>query len=133
MEKRYNIDSLPFAIDNVAVVQDIEEAVDTLTIRKLPIVRFEFGTSMMPMLKSGQFCKISPVENVNDINIGDALFCDVNGYVGTHMVWMKSQINPNETWFLIGTTRMELIGWTKTVYGIATAIDHVVDEQKNEE
>ena len=125
-KKLFDYEKIPNVIEGLPVVQDIEKAIDCLVNQKIPIARFEFGNSMMPILSSGQFCKISPVDHHTEINVGDALFCDVNGYVGTHMVLLKSQIDPDNTWYMIGMTDMQPIGWTKTVYGVANAINYAV-------
>lgn len=127
MEKKfYPLEAVPSVIDGLPVVQDIEKAMHSLVDHKVPIARFEFGDSMRPILSSGQFCKITPIDNEEDIKIGDALFCEVNGYVGTHMVLLKSHIDEDKTWYLIGMTDMEPIGWTSNIFGIATAMNHYV-------
>lgn len=125
--KILKIDSLPHVLDDYPIVQDIEKAITCLIKEKVPIARYEFGHSMMPILRSGQFCKITPFENDDEIEVGDALFCNVNGYVGTHMVLVKSKIDPDKIWYLIGSTDGTPLGWTDTVYGKATAMNTIVN------
>lgn len=124
--KTLKIDSLPPVLDGYPIVQDIEKAVKCLKEEKVPIARYEFGYSMMPILRSGQFCKITPFETDDEIEVGDALFCNVNGYVGTHMVLVKSKIDPDNIWYLIASTDGTPLGWTDTVYGKATAMNTIV-------
>lgn len=124
--KKIAFENIPSVIDGFPVVQDIEKAVQCLTDDKVYICRYEFGDSMMPILRSGQFCAIHPLEDGEEPNIGDAVFCSVSGYVGTHMVLNKSKIDPNKTWYMIGTTDMTPIGWTDEIYGIANAMDVLV-------
>ena len=115
-------------IEGIPIVQNIADAISMLTVENKPIVRYEFGNSMMPILRSGQFCLIKPLQENEEINIGDSVFCNVDGYVGTHMVILKSATDRDNTWYLIGTSSMHVIGWTDVVYGKATGIPYIVDE-----
>lgn len=128
---KYNIQNLPNVIEGLPVVQDEEKAVHCLMNEKVPIARYEFGYSMMPILRSGQFCKIRPLEHNEEAKVGDALFCKVNNVIGTHMVLCKSKIDQNRIWYLIGMTDMQPIGWTDCIFGIATAMDHIVEPTFN--
>ena len=126
-------DKIPTVLQDCPVVQDVPKAVECLVENKVTIARYEYGNSMMPILRSGQFCKIRPLDIGEQAEVGDALFCYVNGYVGTHMVLTKSNIDPNRTWYLIGMTNMQPLGWTSMVFGIATAMDVLVEEPVVEE
>lgn len=88
------------------------------------VARYEWGESMMPLLQSGEYCILIPA-NKTTIEVGDAVFCEVNGYVMTHMVMMISKIQ-GEPMYLIGspnydrtTNTFPIYGWTKNVYAKA--------------
>lgn len=88
------------------------------------VARYEYGDSMMPLLQSGEYCILIPA-NKTTIEVGDAVFCEVNGYVMTHMVMMISKIQ-GEPMYLIGspnydrtTNTFPIYGWTKNVYAKA--------------
>ena len=126
--KKIEYNKIPVILGDYPVVQDAFRAVECLRTNKVPIARYEYGNSMMPILRSGQFCVIKPLEHDEEANIGDAVFCYVNGYLGTHMVLMKSKIDPEKTWYLIGMTNTQPIGWTKNIFGIANALNVIVEE-----
>lgn len=109
----------PKEINGVEVVNDISKAIKTLHDKKIPIARFEYGESMKPILNDGEYCIVYPIDNLNDVKVGDAVLCDVNGYLMTHMVILKSESNYDTPYFLIGSSRMELYGWTNKIYGVA--------------
>ena len=46
------------------------------------------------------------------------MFCNVNGYLMTHMVLLKSNGGHDKPNFLIGSTEMYSYGWTDEIYGI---------------
>lgn len=71
----------------------------------------ERGNSMSPIIKSGQNHKLAPVE-LKDCNVGDVVFCKVNGNFYTHLVKAKGQRG-----LLIGNNKGGVNGWTKQVYG----------------
>ena len=49
----------------------------------------EGGNSMTPRIKSRQKCTYSPVGSIDDIQVGDAVFCRVGGSYFTHLVSAK--------------------------------------------
>jgi hypothetical protein len=106
----------PTTICGVSVVNDILEAVNMVQNGET-VARFEWGDSMQPILKNGEYGIISPV-NPKDIQIGDAVLCKVNGYLMTHMVMLKSNSAHDKPYFLIGSTSYDLYGWTSDIYGI---------------
>lgn len=95
------------------VVQDVEEVLENLKNKKV-VARFEYGDSMSPILVNGEYAILVPIDAISDVNIGDAVFCEVNGCYLTHMVWMKSN-----GYCLIGSSHGEINGWTDKVYAIA--------------
>lgn len=46
----------------------------------------EGGNSMVPRIKSRAKCTYTPVQSIEDIKIGDAVFCRVGGSYFTHLV-----------------------------------------------
>jgi hypothetical protein len=46
----------------------------------------EGGNSMTPRIKSREKCTYSPVTSIDDIKVGDAVFCRVGGSYFTHLV-----------------------------------------------
>ncbi len=71
----------------------------------------EKGNSMSPKIKSGQDHRISPT-TIDDVNVGDIVYCKVKGNFYTHIVKAKG-----EKGCLIGNNRGGINGWTKNVYG----------------
>lgn len=106
----------PKTIDNVKVVNDIHDAVKCVRNGEM-VARFEWGTSMEPVLEHGEYGIITPID-VKDVNVGDAVLCEVNGFLMTHMVIIKSDSHKDTPQFLIGSTKFELYGWTDKIYGI---------------
>lgn len=72
----------------------------------------ERGNSMMPLIKSGQPHKLSPV-TIEEIEVGDIIYCKVKGNFYTHLVKAKDI----QRGVLIGNNRGGINGWTKQVYG----------------
>lgn len=101
--------------EEIKVVNDINEAVKELK-KGNEIARFEFGNSMYPILKSGEYGVVVPIDIYN-VNIGDAVLCEVNGQLMTHMVMMVSDSACDGRYVLIGNTWMQFYGWTNKVYG----------------
>lgn len=124
---------ITFEGDNIKVVNDINQAVEELK-KGNEIARFEFGDSMHPVLKNGEYGVVVPI-SINDVNIGDAVLCEVNGYLMTHMVMMISDSAKDSRQVLIGNTHMQYYGWTDKVYGgvMGTNIIEMNDFQEIEE
>jgi len=72
----------------------------------------EKGNSMVPLIKSGQEHKVTPVQWEN-CNEGDIVYCKVKGKFFTHLVKAKN----DEKGLLIGNNKGGTNGWTKQVYG----------------
>ena len=122
MEKyKVFIDS-PKVIEGVNVFNDEDEALEHL-LNGEKVARFEYGDSMSPILESGQYCVLSPIKSLDEVNIGDAVFCRVNGYLMTHMVLMKSNSSSNTPKFLISSSGLSVYGWTDEIFAIAKGID----------
>jgi hypothetical protein len=86
-----------------------------------------FGSSMLPLLKSGTlltFCK------AGDYEIGDIVFCKVKGrYIDAHKIIKKD----THKGFLIANNHGYENGWTKIVYGSVisgTYRDRVIFEKE---
>lgn len=72
----------------------------------------ERGNSMIPLIKSGQEHKLTPAK-WEDVNVGDIVYCKVNGKFYTHLVKAKDE----QRGVQIGNNKGNINGWTKQVYG----------------
>ena len=72
----------------------------------------EKGNSMVPIIKSGQNHKLTPVK-WEDCEVGDIVYCKVKSKFYTHLVKSKSI----ERGLLIGNNKGNINGWKKNVYG----------------
>lgn len=72
----------------------------------------ERGSSMVPLIKSGQGHRLSPVL-IEDVNVGDIVYCKVKSNFYTHLVKAKDI----KKGLLIGNNKGGINGWTKSVYG----------------
>jgi hypothetical protein len=94
----------------IQVIQDPKEAAEELK-KGHKVARFEYGDSMMPIFYSGEYAVLTPKISPFDIHIGDAVFCELNGYYMTHMVLNVSDSAANEKYYLIGNTALQPYGW----------------------
>lgn len=67
---------------------------------------------MTGKINDGQLITIAPT-TLDDINVGDAVFCRVNGNFYCHLVKAKGQDGRLQ----IGNNFGHINGWTKAVYG----------------
>lgn len=72
----------------------------------------ERGNSMVPLIRSGQCHKLTPVK-IEDCNVGDIVYCKVKGKFYTHLV----KAIDSKKGLLIGNNKGGINGWTKQVYG----------------
>jgi hypothetical protein len=75
-------------------------------------VTSEKGNSMLPLIKSGQEHKLTSA-TIEDVKIGDIVYCKVRGNFYTHLVKAKDEVKG----CLIGNNRGHINGWTKQIYG----------------
>ena len=66
----------------------------------------EFGNSMIPLIYSGQKHKLAPAK-LEDVVVGDIVYCKVHGRFYTHLVKAKN----NERGALIGNNKGGINGW----------------------
>lgn len=76
------------------------------------IVTSERGSSMVPLIYSGQAHRLAPVK-LEDVRKGDIVFCKIKGKYFTHLVKAVDSIRGLQ----IGNNRGLINGWTKNVYG----------------
>lgn len=128
MEKIYcnNPKTIPFKFEhcykneNIDVCNDALEAIERLSKGEI-VARFEYGDSMLPLLESGEYAVLVPNQK---IEVGDAVFCNVNGYIMTHMVMMISNVR-GKPMYLIGSPNynsngtFNIYGWTSEIYAKA--------------
>lgn len=77
----------------------------------------EKGNSMTPLIKSGQEHELSPI-TLEEVKIGDIVYCKVKGRFYTHLVKAIDLIRG----CLIGNNHGYINGWTKQIYGKVTKI-----------
>lgn len=104
----------PISIDGIKVVQDEEEAL-TEILKGNQVCRFEYGDSMSPILENGEFAKLTPCKK-EDVQVGDAVFCRVNGYLMIHMVGASTN---DGKMFLITSSDLHTYGWTSEIFAKA--------------
>ena len=73
-----------------------------------------FGQSMTPILKSGQVCEVTPVNESTELKKNDIVLCKVNGHIYLHKI---SAINGKR--YQISNNHKHVNGWiTRTnIYG----------------
>lgn len=128
--------SFPNEIDGIKVVQD-EVTVAKCLNNGEKICRFEWGDSMRPILRHGEYAVVIPISEygLDNIKRGDAVFCkmsDINGnsYYMTHMVWEISYSGyDGAPWFKIGSSNNSIYGWTQDILGYAKGMDVFEDEE----
>lgn len=72
----------------------------------------EKGNSMVPLIHSGQLHILAPCK-IEDIKVGDIVYCKVKGNFYTHLVKAVDLTKG----LLIGNNKGRINGWTKQVYG----------------
>ena len=126
----------PERIDGVRVVQDSEEIARAM-MNGETVYHWEAGDSMTPLIRHMEYCKIKPIDSVDEVERGDAVFCKMkaeNGeeYYMVHQVWEISDCRfDRKKWFKIGSTGSSIFGWTCEVLGKAYGTDifqEVTDE-----
>lgn len=129
--------SFPKELNGIKVVQDEYEVAKCLNNGER-ICRFEWGDSMQPILRHGEYATVIPINEykLSNIKRGDAVFCkmtDENGnyYYMTHMVWEISNSGyDDKPWFKIGSSASSIYGWTQDILGYAKGMNIFENEQK---
>jgi hypothetical protein len=75
------------------------------------IISKEPGNSMLPLIKSRQPVKLTPVK-WEDCEVNDIVYCKVRGRLYTHLVIAKDK----KKGLQIANNKGFVNGWTKTVY-----------------
>lgn len=93
---------------------------------------YEFGDSLSPIINSGEYSFITKINSLDDIKIGDCVFCHVPN-IGDmiHMVLMKSDSSAKTPFFLIGSSSYQLYGWTDMIYGKVKGTNIYVSNKEN--
>lgn len=76
------------------------------------ITTSEKGNSMTPLIKSGQSHVLAPIK-LEDVKVGDIVYCKVRGNYYTHLVTAVDQHRGVQ----ISNNHGRINGWTKAVYG----------------
>jgi len=81
----------------------------------------EKGNSMEPIIKSGQEHDLTPVSDIEQLKVGDIVYCKVAGKYYTHKV---SAIDKPKNRVQISNNHGHVNGWTNIskVYGKVTKI-----------
>lgn len=109
----------PSIIDGLRVVQDSEEIAEAMKNGET-VLHWELGDSMAPIINNAEYCKITPINSVDEIKRGDAVFCKVHDYYMVHQVIEISDSgHDGKKWFKIGSTNNSIYGWTQEVLGKA--------------
>ncbi len=72
----------------------------------------EHGNSMVPLIYSGQEHKLAPA-TLEEIQVGDIVYCKVKGNFLTHLVKAKDDQKGAQ----IGNNRGGINGWSKQIFG----------------
>ena len=72
----------------------------------------ERGNSMVPLIKSNQEHKLAPA-TLDDVNVGDIVYCKVSGRFFTHLVTAKDLNKGCQ----ISNNHGHVNGWTRLIYG----------------
>lgn len=72
----------------------------------------EKGNSMVPLIHSNQEHKLAPT-TLEDVKVGDIVYCKVGGRFYTHLVKAKNDKRGCQ----IGNNKGGINGWTKQIYG----------------
>lgn len=72
----------------------------------------ERGTSMSPLIESGQMHRLAPA-TWEECEVGDIVYCKVKGRFYTHLVKAKS----SKRGLQIGNNKGHINGWTRSVFG----------------
>lgn len=72
----------------------------------------EKGNSMVPLIYSNQEHKLAPT-TLEDVKVGDIVYCKVGGRFYTHLVKAKNDKRGCQ----IGNNKGNINGWTKQIYG----------------
>ena len=116
--------NFPKEINGVRVVESELETIQAIKNGET-VCRYEWGDSMTPVLKNGEYAILTPIKDINEVQRGDAVFCRMpEGYYMTHMVWEISRCgHDGRPWFKIGSTGSSIYGWTQDVLAIAKGTD----------
>lgn len=72
----------------------------------------ERGNSMVPLIKSKQEHILEPT-SIDNVEVGDIVYCKVKGNFYTHLVKAKDPKKGCQ----IGNNKGNINGWTKQIYG----------------
>jgi len=90
------------------------------------VVRY-CGTSLRPLVHSGDLCSFTPVSRANQVEVGDIVFCQVRGgeVYQTHLIMSKTYDDEVEGWYFTienPSGRHSACCWIETIYGKLTVI-----------
>ena len=112
----------PKTINGINVVNRGKDIFEEL-MRGHKVYHWEAGDSMTPILRNMEYCLLEPVSSLDDVKVGDAVFCRLNNVFMVHMVTMISDSAKAGKWFQISSTGGRIYGWTQEVFAIAKGTD----------
>lgn len=77
----------------------------------------EKGHSMVPLIKSNQKHILSPAK-LEEIKVGDIVYCKVSGRYYTHLVKALDPLKGAQ----ISNNKGRINGWTRSIYGKVTRV-----------
>ena len=111
------------------VVQDYSEIAEALKNGET-VLHWEGGDSLSPLINHLEFCRIEPLQSIDDVKRGDCVFCKITdkttqiSYYMVHQVWEISNSGYDHAkWFKIGSTNSTIFGWTQEILGLAYGTD----------
>lgn len=116
METFVQVRTHPKYIGDIEVINDSAAAITALTKQHKSVARFEFGDSMYPLLISGEYAIIEPVDT-KPLSVGTIVFCNVHGFDMTHMIVEITSVD-GEPSYIIGDTHGYVFGKASEIYGI---------------
>lgn len=126
--KLNRVEGNPEEIGSIRVIQNYEEIYNALSNGE-SVMHWEFGDSMFPILLSGEYCLISPIDDQSQVNEGDAVFCRMGKeHFMVHRViekFTREFGGSPITFYKIGTTSGYVYGWTHEVFGIAQPTGYI--------
>ena len=91
----------------------LKEELETLGAGKMKC----FGSSMMPILKSGSLLTFKRCDNYK---IGDIVFCKVKGrFIDAHLITKKDE----QGRFMIANNKGHENGWTRNIFGKVVGVE----------
>lgn len=117
-EKRVVV-NYPDTIDDVKVSKTYDEAISLLKNGEETCI-WEYGNNMFPFLLSKEYCRLKPIESLEDVKENDVVLCECTGGIMVRLVQKIYRTENRGIWFLITTTSGNKCGITNLIYGVGS-------------